>query len=299
MPKPVTLSEAIEKKIRKRQPASQRSQLSLKKPASAKVTAKSQFDINLEIEALLTEKGTNPAEYSSEEKILLANYEGYGGIGTNEMTMAQAKGSKTEFYTPDAIVQKMWGLAYKHGYTREGAVLDPSCGTGRFLKYVSTGTPFTAFEISPFSYQISKILYPAGNIFNNNFETLFIKNNNTVRDKYTGPKFDLVITNPPYDEAKSMYMGMGELRYTGASDWINYFITRGLDTLNPGGLLVYIIGTEVMNGGTPWLGQSDQTDKKVKEAIAAKADLIDAYRLPIGVFTRTDVLSDIIVLRKK
>ena len=33
--------------------------------------------------------------------------------------------------------------------------------------------------------------------------------------------------------------------------------------------------------------------------IQAKADLIDAYRLPVGMFETTEVESEIIVLRKK
>ena len=90
-------------------------------------------------------------------------------------------------------------------------------------------------------------------------------------------------------------MGMGEKQYTGSKNWIEYFITRGLDLLNPKGLLIYIIGCEVANGGTPWLQQGNN---KAKQIIAEKAELVDAYRLPNGVFDRTDVLTDIIILRK-
>ena len=37
---------------------------------------------------------------------------------------------------------------------------------------------------------------------------------------------------------------------------------------------------------------------KVKEIINSKAELVDAYRLPNGVFETTDVLSDIVVFKK-
>jgi hypothetical protein len=39
-------------------------------------------------------------------------------------------------------------------------------------------------------------------------------------------------------------------------------------------------------------------NSKIKENIADKSILMDAYRLPNGVFERTDVLSEIIVLKK-
>ncbi len=127
------------------------------------------------------------------------------------------------------------------------------------------------------------------------FEQVFIKNNYTVRNKVT-PVHELVIGNPPYGEAQGMYLGMGEKSYTKAKNYIDYFIFRGLDLLVPGGLLVYIIGAEVAGGGVPWL---DQGNSKCKEMISAKAKLIDAYRLPEGVFARTNVVSDIVVFRKK
>jgi adenine-specific DNA methylase len=89
---------------------------------------------------------------------------------------------------------------------------------------------------------------------------------------------------------------MGEKDYTHATNYIEYFITRSLDLLNSGGLLVFIVGAEVASGGVLFL---DSQPNKVKASIAEKADLIDAYRLPNGVFERTDVVSDIIVLKKK
>jgi adenine-specific DNA methylase len=108
-------------------------------------------------------------------------------------------------------------------------------------------------------------------------------------------KYDLIIGNPPYGEIEGYYMGMGEIDYTNSANFVDYFITRGLDLLNKGGLLIYIIGTEVANGGTPFL-QKGLT--KVKKIINSKAELVDAYRLPNGVFEFTDVLSDIVVFKK-
>jgi len=44
---------------------------------------------------------------------------------------------------------------------------------------------------------------------------------------------------------------------------------------------------------------NDNKYNPFKEKLAQKADLVDGYRLPNGVFGNTDVGTDIIVLRKK
>ena len=93
-----------------------------------------------------------------------------------------------------------------------------------------------------------------------------------------------------------IYAGMGEKSYSKSNNYIEYFITRGLDLLESGGLLIYIIGTEVAAGGTPFLQQPMSAVKKI---IAEKSELLDAYRLPNGLFETTDVVTDIIVLKKK
>jgi len=252
------------------------------------------YAINKAIEQLLEIKGDS--EYTIDEKVFLEFYSGYGGL--DKYAEKIDKRAFSEFYTPDKIVKIMWGLAFKHGYTN-GPILEPSVGTGKFLKYVPAGAKCVGYEISEPSYKIVKILYPQYKFHLKPFESIF----------FTGPtgrvalrgktqnldKYDLVIGNPPYGNFEGTYAAT-ERSYTKATGFVDYFITRGLDLLNTGGLLVFIIGVEVANGGKPWLSLGNT---KVKEAIQAKANLLEAYRLPNGVFDRTDVVSDIIVLQKK
>lgn len=272
------------------------------------ITAKNQkhkaYLINKEAEALLDRKWNDaPDSFTSEELELLRQYSGAGGLDEYFMEAGEKlhEGSLYEFYTPDLVIQKMWGLAYKYGYNN-GPVLEPSIGVGRFFnrKFVKDYIVKEAYEPNKYSARICKILYPEIQINDGKesmfFEEVFIKNNWTVKSNVK-PKYSLVIGNPPYGEAMGKYLaGMGEKAYTHAKNFIDYFIFRGLDLLEPGGLLIYIIGAEVGAGGVPWL---DQQNSKCKEAIAQKANLIDAYRLPEKVFDRTDVVSDIIVFRKK
>ena len=171
----------------------------------------------------------------------------------------------------------MWGLAYKYGFQNGGSILEPSVGTGAFLKYVPKGSEAHGYEINKYSYTISKIFYPQFQFHLQPFEQIFIKNRDSIKNSTDDlPKYDLVIGNPPYGNVGGIYMGMGEKKHTHAQN--------------------YIIGTEVQNGGIPFLQQGKS---KTKEMIAERSELIDAYRLPNGAFERTDVLTDIIVLKKK
>lgn len=251
---------------------------------------KNQFEVNKAVEELVDNISAN--NMSPEERAFLLYYSGYGGL---EKYGATGKGLLYEYFTPSAIAEKMWGLAYKYGF-KGGKVLEPSCGIGEFIKYAPDQQLVTGFEINPYSAKICKILYPLSDIKQKEFETNFIKNNNSIRNNTQNlDKYSLVIGNPPYGSMGGIYAGMGEKSYTNSNNYIDYFITRGLDLLEKGGLLIYIIGTEVAAGGVPFLQQKSSA---VKKDIAKKAILLDAYRLPNGLFEQTDVVTDIIVLQK-
>ena len=250
-----------------------------------------QFELNKAIEELLDMK--DDSELTVEEKNFLTYFSGYGGL---EKFGASGKGLLYEYFTPSIIAKKMWALAYKHGF-EDGMVLEPSCGIGEFIKYAPQQEMVTGFEINPMSAKIARILYPEANIEEHPFEKIFIKNNYSIKGATKGmDKYSLVIGNPPYGSMGGLYAGMGEKEYARANNYIDYFILRGLDLVQSGGLLIYIIGTEVAAGGKPFLQQGVTENKKL---IAERAELVDAYRLPNGVFERTDVLTDIVVFKKK
>jgi DNA polymerase III sliding clamp (beta) subunit (PCNA family) len=253
---------------------------------------KNQYEQNKAIEALIDKKLAKQEEFTPEEKAFINTYSGYGGL---QKYGASGKGIMTEYYTPDAVVEKMWQLAYKYGFEDGDSVLENSVGVGRFLKYVPQKSNVDAYEINRYSYLICKILYPAISIRNILFEQSFVDSSNKSLKSNIKEKYDLVIGNPPYGNFDSEYSHT-EKKYTKATNLTEYFISRGLDVLKKNGLLIYIIGTSIENGGIPFL---DSESKKVKESIANKAKLIDAYRLGNGVFAHTDVLADIVVFRKK
>jgi type I restriction-modification system DNA methylase subunit len=268
------------------------------------MTNRQAYNLNKEIEALIDDRGINPNAYTSSEKSMLAQYSGYGGL--DQLLEESNPGILYEFYTPTQAVKTMWGLVLRHGF-RGGRVLEPAAGVGVFLsqapakEYLDKPAIFTAIEPQFYSYSILHILYPQARIEQALFEQLFIDRriNESLKAKVK-PTYDLVIGNPPYGSIRGLtggkYMNMGEKSFTKAQAYDEYFITRGLDLLTPGGLLCYIIGSEVANGGVPFLQRGNT---KAKEEISRKSNLIDAYRLPNGVFDRTDVLPDIVLFQKK
>ena len=261
---------------------------------------KNPYELNRAIERLLDSKGEERDEYSPDEISFIGYYSGYGGLEKQgKFEINELKGLLYEYFTPDAVVQKMWGLAYKYGYGTIGdnSVFEPSTGIGAFIKYVPFGVRVAGNEINKYSAKICKILYPNAHITLQPFEKNFIKNNLSIKENIQDlPKYSMLIGNPPYGELKSKFIGMGEDKFTTAQNWIEYFIVRGLDMLHPGGLLIYNVGAEQRNGGTLFL---DSKMSKVKQMIFDKAELLDAYRLHVNIFERTGVSSEILVFKKR
>lgn len=266
---------------------------------------KNPYEVNRAIERLLNDKGSESENYTPDEVAFISNYSGYGGLEKfGQFSDEELKGLLYEFFTPDEIVKKMWGLAYKYGYGTIGdnSVFEPSVGVGAFLKYAPNDVFVAGNEINRYSAMICHILYPEAQITLMPFEKNFIVRNLSVKNQVDrlpyleNRKFSLVIGNPPYGKLGGKYISMGEDKYTKAQNLVEYFIFRGLDLLVKDGLLIYVVGAEQYNGGTLFLDGGLTPAKKV---IFDKADLVDAYRLPARVFERTGVSSEILIFRKR
>jgi len=258
---------------------------------------KNPYEVNRAIEALLDSKENG---FTPNEIEFISNYSGYGGLEKQgSFSDEELKGLLYEYFTPDAVVKKMWALAYKYGFGTfsNPHIMEPSVGTGNFFKYAPTDAELFGNEINNYSKRVCEILYPKAMITLQPFEKNFISKNNSIKNKLNDiHKYHLVIGNPPYGRAVSKYLAMGESDYTKATSFTEYFITRGLDLLHPGGLLIFVVGAEQYNGGTLFL---DSGISVVKKNIFDKAQLIDAYRLPTKIFERTGVASEILVFKKK
>jgi hypothetical protein len=266
------------------------------------VKGKTQYQITMEIRALIDKNGLDVTKYSAEELAYLRFYEGLGGLagkGLGEREILD------QFFTPDLLVQKMWGLAYKHGFNWNGqrAILETAVGIGRFLEYVPIGHTVDAFDVDYYSYVISKLTFPQFNIQHKSFETLFFQGNRRIGILPSLRKYNLVIGNPPYREYASEFSGIkglemgsrsgkieSEKEATLAHTFDQYMIMRGVDLLLPNGLLIFVIPNTFMANTNKY--------NDFKELLASKCTLIDAYRLPNKSFTNTAIGTDVIILKK-
>lgn len=250
-----------------------------------------QFELNNKIEALIKKKDAAGDSYSQSDRDFIVQYEGSGGQGSKG---ASGEGVLYEFYTPEKICELMWLLAYLYGFKPQGTVLEPSVGTGKLLQHAPNKQKCYGFEINPTSRRITQILYPEAKIYEGYFETAFLapprftsplKNQMTWMDGYP---FSLVIGNPPYGKYKNKYSSyftkpkMHQIEL--------FFMHQGLQLLKPGGLLVYLTGSNFLRNGISY-----QSEKLEMEKLA---DILDAYRLP-PVFKFSKVPTDIIVFKRK
>jgi type I restriction-modification system DNA methylase subunit len=250
-----------------------------------------QFELNKQIQQLIQNKDKASQDYSEKDKQFIAQYEGSGGQGSKGAT---GEGVLYEFFTPDFVCELMWKLAYRNGFKAGGSVLEPSVGTGNLLKWAPNNSKCYGFEINPISKRITEILYPDAKIYEGYFETAFLQEPRytaRLKDKLTwleGYPFSLVIGNPPYGKYKNKYSSyftkpkMHQIEL--------FFMHYGLQLLKPGGIMVYVTGSNFLRNGISYQSEKLEIEKL--------ADIVDAYRLP-PVFKFSKVPTDIIVLKRK
>lgn len=229
---------------------------------------------------LLNEKSAD--ELTAEDKKVLARYEGGGGTGETERSASEVLYA---FYTPKAVCDTLWRLVDAYAPDVK-TVLEPAGGTGRFLEGRELND-CTLIEPDETASRIARLLHPAAHVKTQSFQELFFKDGVIHRPQYTEKPFDLVIGNPPYGVYSGFYKGKGE----GASHsrYEQYFLDRALDVVKDGGLVAFVLPSSFL--------QSAETEGK--RLIAAKGTLIDAWRLPSGVFPTTDVGVDLVIVKKE
>jgi hypothetical protein len=236
-------------------------------------------EVREQIKKLLSEK--KDGDFTEADKDLLRQYEGSGGLAEKGAT---DHGTLYEFYTPQKVVDKVWSLVDKYNPRIDKSVIEPSAGTGRFAE--NRLEKFDLFELDETSARIAGILHPDANIKQGYFQELFM-NGRTPKKAYDGKKYDVAIGNPPYGDYTGLHRGLGEGKNHTRME--EYFIDRSLDTLKDGGILAMVVPSGFLRG----------KNSKAKQAIAGKARLLEAWRLPNGTFGTTGIGTDIIVLRKE
>lgn len=224
------------------------------------------------------------SEITEEDKNLLAQYEGGGGLDENNRTNSEVLNA---FYTPDNLIEKVWNLVDAYAPDAK-SVLEPSAGVGKFANN-RPDNEFTMHELDKTSARINKILHPEADVIHGAFQKQFLDDGERfLKIGYEQPKYDVVIGNPPYGKYNDKYKGLGEGREFDRYE--EYFIARGLDALkDEKSVLSFVVPSGFLNTASD----------KQKEIIASKGEILDAYRLPEGTFSTTKVGTDILIMRKK
>ena len=197
----------------------------------------------------------------------------------------EGRGILDEYYTDIRIAESIRNLIKNQFKDRDTIeILEPSIGLGNFVyatKELNLTTNFTGFEINETTAKIAKVLHPEINIFLRPFETEFIDEKGDKKPKENfEEKYDLVIGNPPYGEHRGLYKGLGE--EPKIAKYEDYFVKRSLDSLKPNGILAMVLPSG-------WLNRQNKLEN---------AQLLQAFRLPSGAFSGTQVGTDIVILKK-
>lgn len=224
------------------------------------------------------------SEITEDDRKILAQYEGGGGLNEEERTNSEVLNA---FYTPDNLIEKVWELVDAYAPDAK-TVLEPSAGVGKFANN-RPYNEFTMHELDETSARINKILHPEANVIQGAFQKQFLDDGERfLKIGYEQPKHDVVIGNPPYGKYNDKYKGVGEGREFDRYE--EYFIARGLEALkDEKSVLAFVVPSGFLN----------TADDKQKAIIASKGEILDAYRLPEGTFSTTEVGTDILIMRKK
>lgn len=130
------------------------------------------------------------------------------------------------FFTPSKIASEL----YKKVPITPKSILEPSCGSGEFLKILPT-TMTTGIELNKNIYETIKPTYK--NILNMSFLDYNVSN-----------KHDLIIGNPPYFTTTIKYDS--EFLY-GRNNMYVLFLIHAMKLLKENGVIAFIIPTNFMN----------------------------------------------------
>ena len=183
-------------------------------------------------------------------------------------------------YTSPTVIKAIYDAVGQMNFT-PGNVLEPSCGIGNFFGLAPAqlaDAKLYGVELDSLTGRIARQLYQKADITIDGFE----------RTDYPDDFFDLAVGNVPFGEYH-----VHDPRYNRQNLLIHdYFLTKTLDKVRPGGIVAFITTK----------GTMDKKSSKVREALAQKADLLGAIRLPNNAFKAnagTEVTADILFFQKR
>jgi len=190
---------------------------------------------------------------------------------TSEEYESAKRTTFNQFFTSPVVMKAMHDALGRLGVPSDATVLEPGCGTGRFLG-LQPAYRWIGVELDGISGRIGKALHPQADIRIENF-----------RDSRL-PALDGVIGNVPFADVRLDYQGQKLALH-------DFFLAKSVDALKPGGALALVTSRFTL----------DKQNGALREYVAAKADFVGAIRLPSDAFKRegTAVVTDILFLRRR
>lgn len=252
------------------------------------------FDDNLAAIKLIKKLIAEGRKATPEERAILARYKGWGGLKnyilgyrgrelerilTKEEFQAAKDSILNAHYTSTKVISGIYNALRKMGF-KGGKILEPSMGVGNFFgmlpQEMSEKSELYGVELDSITGQIAQQLYPDAKIDVAGFQDVLYPDNT----------FDVVVGNVPFsNDIKLSYRGS-------TYNLHDFFFVKALDEVREGGVMALITST----------GTLDKLSGKTQAALAKKANLLAAFRLPDNAFKTnagTSVTTDLIFLQKR
>lgn len=250
----------------------------------------------------LEEQNKNAVEKISatpEQREILSKYSGWGGLTeifepeknnshrselldilSAEEYQSASTSQLDAYYTPNKIIKSIYKMLMNNGF-ENGMIIEPSCGAGRFFglmpEKMRKSSTMIGVELDTITAGIAAYLYPEVTIRNKGYEKVFYGKNT----------FDLAITNVPFGDYEVNDATYNKYKW----NIHDYFISRMIDQVRPGGIVVAITSSFSL----------DKQKTTAREYWAHRAELISAIRLPNSTFknTHTQVVCDVLIFKKR
>jgi N12 class adenine-specific DNA methylase len=258
------------------------------------------------IRTLKTIEAENRAD-TAEEKAVLVKYTGWGAmpnafgphpprewqsvatelkdlLNAEEYASARASTPNAHYTSPE-VIHAVWHAMERLGLPAGAHILEPSMGVGHFFGMMPEGlypgAHRTGIEIDSVSARIAANLYPNSTIHAKGFEDTLLPKDSFDAAVGNIPFGNYQVYDPAYRRSPHLTRSIHD-----------YFLTKCLDVVRPGGVLALITSRYTM----------DKQDSTVRRHLADNAVLLGAVRLPNTAFRAnagTDVTTDILFLQKR
>ena len=284
-------------------------------PADLVVGPAARFEANVAAVVALKALGAESRPATSEERTILARFSGFGdstfepafrlsALRTEDHAWVErgqrlrsllddAEWQSVErsrlnaFFTSPDVITAIWDGLLALGLESLPAprILEPAAGVGRFLGLqptdIAARSARTAIELDTLTARMLKALYPRVAVHSIGFQDAPLRDNS----------FDVAVSNVPFGDfpvVDRAYLKAGQ-RFLSRTIH-NYFFVKALAKLRPGGVLAFITSRYTLDAPTA---------EPIRAHLHQQADLVAAVRLPAGTFPDTDVVTDLVILRKR